>query len=244
MPIMPGPGQLPVDPPQERVTALLRRRRLEGFDLDALGIDHADGVPDHAALAGGVHALQDQQDVRGALGGGPAVGEELFLQHVEFGAQRGGHRRRVVLAARTGEARGGVRVQRGQVHRARRESQQIGQRGLRGRYLGLLLVVFFSAFACFLPFFAIPAFCRTPSRPASAAQIRVTGWVGVRNVPAVVRRGRRLPMRPAVARGVDQDLPAPGRLERARLAADQLRGHPGRCDLRTRRPVGFHQHRQ
>ena len=53
------------DPPQEVVLQLLLGRRLERGDPHALGVDQADGVPEHAALPGGVHALQHQQHAPG-----------------------------------------------------------------------------------------------------------------------------------------------------------------------------------
>jgi hypothetical protein len=54
-------GQRVADPPQEVVSELLVGRRLEAGDLDTLRVDQADGVTQHPALPGGVHALEHQQ---------------------------------------------------------------------------------------------------------------------------------------------------------------------------------------
>ncbi len=66
-----GLGQGPADPPQEVVAQLRLRRRLERGDPHALGVHQPDGVAQHAALAGGVHALQDQQQATGRAGARP-----------------------------------------------------------------------------------------------------------------------------------------------------------------------------
>ena len=60
--------------------------RLEGLDLDALRIDHADGVPDRAALAGSVHPLQHDQDPRRRLLRDPAGRVQPLLQVAELGS--------------------------------------------------------------------------------------------------------------------------------------------------------------
>ena len=89
MPIIPGPGS----------SRSMRHRngwarssvggRLERLDVHALRIDHADGVPDHAALAGGVHPLQHDQDARRAGLAGPTGREQPLLQVAELGRDRG-----------------------------------------------------------------------------------------------------------------------------------------------------------
>ena len=57
--------QPPHRPPEEIMAELLRRRSLEGADLDGLRVDSAHDVFDGAVLAGGVEALQnDQEGVR------------------------------------------------------------------------------------------------------------------------------------------------------------------------------------
>ena len=60
---------------------LLGRRLLERGDLQALRVHHAGGVLDHPALAGGVHALQDEQHRAAAAAG--RLGVERLLQRVE-----------------------------------------------------------------------------------------------------------------------------------------------------------------
>ena len=60
-----------LDAPEEVVRELLLGGRLEGRDAHALRVDLADDVADGAALAGGVHALQDEQDAAGARRCGP-----------------------------------------------------------------------------------------------------------------------------------------------------------------------------
>ena len=85
-PDVPRLGQRPSDPPQEVVRALLLGRRLERGDPHALRVDQADRVPQRAALAGGVHALQHQQHAPASAG--PALGEQPLLQVGQLGAQR------------------------------------------------------------------------------------------------------------------------------------------------------------
>ena len=79
-----GARQLLLDAPEEVVGALLLGGRLERVVLDALRVDHAHHVAHDAALARGVHGLQDEQDLR--RGAGARGGEEPFLQLVEHPA--------------------------------------------------------------------------------------------------------------------------------------------------------------
>ena len=51
-----------MDTPEEVVGKLIRCRRLERRDVAALRIDTGEDVTDRAVLAGGVEALEDQQD--------------------------------------------------------------------------------------------------------------------------------------------------------------------------------------
>ena len=113
--------------PQEVVAALLGGGRLEGGDPDTLRVDEADGVPQHAALAGGVHALQDEQHARMPVG--LALGVEPLLQLGERLAHRGQRRLAVHLVAR--RSRGSARVDGGQVDRPLREAEE-GPYGLSG----------------------------------------------------------------------------------------------------------------
>jgi hypothetical protein len=59
---LPGGRQRLLDAPQEVVLELLGCRLLERRDAQPLRIDQAGRVPDGAALARGVHALEDEQD--------------------------------------------------------------------------------------------------------------------------------------------------------------------------------------
>jgi hypothetical protein len=61
------------------VGKLFRRRLLEGADLHPLRVHSAHHVLDRAVLAGGVDALQDQQDAERVLRGEPVLvlGEQL-----------------------------------------------------------------------------------------------------------------------------------------------------------------------
>jgi len=70
----PGRRQGPANAPQEVVGLLLGGRALEAGDLHPFGPEQADHVADHAALAGGVDTLQDQQYAARALG------EQALLQ--------------------------------------------------------------------------------------------------------------------------------------------------------------------
>ena len=63
-------------------------------------------MPDHPALAGGVHPLQHHQDLLGPVLAGPAVGEQPLLQFAELGGQGLGQRRGIGLAFAR-KARGG-----------------------------------------------------------------------------------------------------------------------------------------
>ncbi len=96
-----GFGQGPSDPPEEGVRALLGGRRLEAPDAAARGVEMPDDVLDRAALAAGVHALEDQQDPAAVTR--RARGPQAFLQvgeafdHLEDSAGKPGG-----LVARTG----------------------------------------------------------------------------------------------------------------------------------------------
>src|SRR5829696_3428655 len=118
--------QLALDSPEKGVFLLLLRRRPESFDLYTLRIDHPDRVPDHPALAGGVHPLQDHQDVLRVCFGDPAGRVEPLLQVAQFGSECLRQCRCVDFGA--GEAGGPSGVQGADVHRARRQSKQLGQR--------------------------------------------------------------------------------------------------------------------
>jgi hypothetical protein len=71
---MPHRRGLLVDAPQEIVRAFLLGWLLESDHAAALGIHSLDDVPAYAVLAGGIDALQDDQ--QGVL----ALGIEQFLQ--------------------------------------------------------------------------------------------------------------------------------------------------------------------
>ena len=62
---------------------LLVGGRLERRDPDALRVDQADRVAEHAALAGGVHALEDQQHASRRAGG--PLGEQPLLEVGQLG---------------------------------------------------------------------------------------------------------------------------------------------------------------
>ena len=79
----PGLGQPLLDAPEEVVPQLLGGRRLERRERHALRVDAADDVPHDAALARGVHRLQDQQH-RVLRHPDAALGEEPLLQVVEL----------------------------------------------------------------------------------------------------------------------------------------------------------------
>ena len=148
--------------------ALLLRGRLERLDLDALRIDHADGVPNRAALAGGVHPLQHDQDPRRGLLRDPAGRVQPLLQVTELGLQRRGGRRGIVLGA--GESRRGRRVDVGQIHRPGRQSQELGQRLRHGghRHLVLLRGLLLAAHGLIVPDLA--------SGGAGSGYARMTRW--------------------------------------------------------------------
>ena len=94
MPIMPGGGQLRWIRQRKGCAQLRLGRGLERLDLHALRIDHADRVPDDATLAGGVHALEHDEDLLGASSEpGPTRGEQPLLQVVELGRSAVGERR-------------------------------------------------------------------------------------------------------------------------------------------------------
>ncbi len=79
-----GLGDGLADPPQEIVLELLLARRLERGDPHPLGVDESDRVAKHAALARGVHPLQDEQEP--ALVTGRPSREQALLQVCETGA--------------------------------------------------------------------------------------------------------------------------------------------------------------
>ena len=97
--------------------------------MHALGVDHADRVPQDAALAGGVHALQDEQHPRGHLGSGPAGGEEPLLQVVELGHERVPDPADVGLPVAR-EPDGRVSGEGGEVDRTGRQPEQLAERPL------------------------------------------------------------------------------------------------------------------
>ena len=77
MPMRPRSGSAIMAAPHEIVVELLGRRLLERGDLAALRVDALEHRLDRAVLAGGVHALEDQQQR-------PAVLRvELFLEIVQ-----------------------------------------------------------------------------------------------------------------------------------------------------------------
>ena len=115
-------GQGLADPPQETAPALLRRRSAERLDAHALRIHQADGVAHGAALAGGVHPLQDEQQP--PLPARAAMREQALLQIGDSRCQPG----KLLLPRHlvSHEARGRTRVVGGEVDRAGRQPQQVG----------------------------------------------------------------------------------------------------------------------
>ena len=116
---------LSLDPGQVVLAALGLGRRLEGLDPDALRVDQADRVPDRAALAGGVHSLQHDQDLGRPFGHRPPRRVQPLLEVSELRGQGLGGGRGVGLLA--GEAGGAGGVQAGQVDGAGRQSEQLGE---------------------------------------------------------------------------------------------------------------------
>ena len=113
--------ELAADPPQEVVRELLGRRALEGGDVHAGGIDLPQDVADRPALAGRVHALQDEQHL--PVAARAAVRVEPLL---EVGELRAELRERVAalrLAALEAGCRAGV--DRREVQSGRRRAEQI-----------------------------------------------------------------------------------------------------------------------
>ena len=104
-----GRRQRAPDPPQVVVLALFLGRHPEGGVSDALRIRCSDNVFDDAALARGVHALQNKQQ-RSILAVALAVGVQHLLQlgepFVAFGLHLGG----VGLLAFESRGRAGVDV--------------------------------------------------------------------------------------------------------------------------------------
>ena len=92
---------------------LLGGGRLERGVLHTLRIDVADHVPDDAALARGVHALQYNQDLLTDALSNAAHGEQSFLKIAELRSERFGDRRGVVLVTR--KACRGSRIERAHV---------------------------------------------------------------------------------------------------------------------------------
>ena len=107
--------------PQEVVLLLLVGRRLEAGDLHALRVDQTDGVPQHAALARGVHPLEHQEHP--ALGPGGALGPQPLLQVAQLVTERRQSGSAVLLAAV--EAGGVVGRERGQVDRSGRKPMKV-----------------------------------------------------------------------------------------------------------------------
>ena len=68
MPIMPRGGTCGVDAPEEVVASFERGGDFELSDVAALRIDAGEDVADGAVLAGGVHALQDDEQRLGLAG--------------------------------------------------------------------------------------------------------------------------------------------------------------------------------
>ena len=101
---------------------LLLGRRLERLDPHALRVDQADGVPHDAALAGGVHALEHQQDA--ALPAGPALGEQPLLEVGQLVAQRVERRLALRLVAVEAGLRRAGRTTRGRPVRAGRSASR------------------------------------------------------------------------------------------------------------------------
>jgi len=62
------PRDLLVDAPQVVAGQLRRRRRLERYDADPLGIHPLEDAADDAVLARGVHALEDDEQAVAPLG--------------------------------------------------------------------------------------------------------------------------------------------------------------------------------
>ena len=83
-----GRGQRPANPPQVVVLAFFLGGHAEAGVPDALRISGSDNVFDDPALAGGVHALQHQQQ-RAVVVGGPAVGVEHLLQFAKRSLRSG-----------------------------------------------------------------------------------------------------------------------------------------------------------
>jgi len=108
-----------LDAPEEVVRALLLGGGLEAVDPYALRVDQADGVAQHAALAAGVHPLQDEQHA--ALRTRRPLGPEAFLQVGELGTHGG--QGRLAVGLRAVEAGRGVGLDRGQVDRPLLQAQ-------------------------------------------------------------------------------------------------------------------------
>jgi hypothetical protein len=103
-----GDGQGLSDAPEERVLLLLVRGGLEGRDLDALRVDRPHDVAHDAALARGVHALDDEQHRPRPVALG--LGVEALLEVAESGLQVLHERRAGLLAAVEPRGRRGVDV--------------------------------------------------------------------------------------------------------------------------------------
>ena len=107
---------------------LLLGRSLEGGDLHALGVDHADGVLEGAALAGGVHPLEHEEHRPLAV---VLAGEQSLLQVEELLPDRPEVALARLLVTRV--ARSGVRLDGAEVDRASPQTQQVGV-GVRARH--------------------------------------------------------------------------------------------------------------
>ena len=194
---------------------LLLGRRLEGGDAHALRVDLADDVPHRPALAGGVHALQDEQQaaraagaplgVAAAPGGRPAAGRAWPAPSCRrLAAVEAGRRRRCRSAARsTGPAgsrsrsltrstrgRAALRVlRRGLGHGGDRRRGAVGS-ARRGR-VGSLAVTLLQVWA---PARSVGP-CAGRRRTACRSRPPTAGWWRA-DVPAAVPRHRlRLPAR-------------------------------------------------
>ncbi|GAA4013822.1 hypothetical protein GCM10022232_65290 [Streptomyces plumbiresistens] len=116
-----------LDPPQEGMRPLLGGGCLERPDAAAGGVAEADHVLDRAALAAGVHALEDEQDP--APVARPARREQAFLQVGQVLAHAGGGR--LARGLVPGAERDGVGVVGGQIDPlAARHAQQLTETGL------------------------------------------------------------------------------------------------------------------
>ena len=122
--------ELLADPPQEVMVELLLRRRAEAGDVQPLRVHAAEAALDDPVLAGGVHALQDQEHAPArALDG--RLGHEPLLEVGEHVARVVTVIARRLLAALGRAGRGGG-VDRVQVDGTGREAELRADRSHRG----------------------------------------------------------------------------------------------------------------